>query len=171
MKNSFGKEIIPGNEAARLEAVKTYTFLKGLSDHYFDKFATIIASTFNTPIALISLVEEEEVCFPGNHGMKDTHNVSRGISLCSLGILDKNITVFKDALEEPCLLTNPLVAGQFGLRFYAAAPLLTDEGLAIGTVCIVDKEPREFTRSEETLLKEFATTAMKELVSRRELIQ
>ena len=171
MHNTFGKDIIPPQEAGRLKALQHFTILKDLPETYFDNFARIIAATFDTPIALVSFVGEEDVSFPGNYGMKDTQKVSRGISLCSLGILDENVTVFKNAIKEPCLLANPLVAGEFGLRFYAAAPLVTKEGFAIGTVCIVDKESRKFTAQEEGMLKEFASTAMAELEKRSELLK
>lgn len=171
MQNTFDKDIIPPNEADRLKALEPFTLLRDLPETYFDNFARIIAATFDTPIALVSLVGEEDVSFPGNYGMKGTEKVSRGISLCSLGILDENLTVFNNTLEEPCLLTNPLVAGEFGLRFYAAAPLITNDGFTIGTVCVVDKEPREFTTQEEGMLKDFASTAMGELERRRELLK
>jgi GAF domain-containing protein len=58
---------------------------------------------------------------------------------------------------------NPLVTGEFGLRFYAGAPILTDDGLAVGTVCIVDKQPREFSESDEVLLQYFARIAIQEI--------
>ena len=141
MQNSFGKNIIPNNESERLKALSRYKLLRDLPNSYFANFARIIASTFNTPIALVSLVDEEEVSFPGNYGMEDTQRVPRGVSLCSLAVLEENPTVFEDALQESCLLSNPLVAGSFGLRFYAAAPITTSDGHAIGTVCVVDKEP------------------------------
>ena len=166
MENTFGKNIIPGNEKERLKALHRYKLLDSLPEGYFTNLAYIIAQAFNTPIALVSLVDAEQVLFPGNVGMPNTQQVSRGVSLCSLAVLEKEPTIFNDALKEPCLLANPLVSGNFGLRFYAGAPMLTDDGYAIGTVCIVDKEPRSFSEKEKEMLQLFARTAMEELEAR-----
>jgi len=83
--------------------------------------------------------------------------------LCTLAILNNGLTIIPDALAEPCLLSNPLVAGSFGLRFYAAAPLKTDDGYNLGSVCIVDKEPREFNLADKVMLEHLAESVMKEL--------
>ena len=170
-KNTFGKNIIPENEEERLKALYRYKLLKNLPEGYFSNLAHIIARVFNTPIALVSLVDKEEVVFKGNVGMEGTDKVPRGQSLCSLAILDPEPTVFVDSLNEPCLLANPLVTGEFGLRFYAGAPIVTDDGFAIGTVCVVDKEPRTFSEKEEEMLKSFAKTAMSELKTRLKMLQ
>jgi GAF domain-containing protein len=140
--------------------------LDGYPDKYFNEQAFIIARTFNTPIALISLVGSEHVEFKGNFGMDGINTVPRGESLCSLAILDTQPTIFKDATQEPCLLNNPLVAGDFGLRFYAGVPLSTKQGIIIGTVCVVDKEPRDFSENETELLSRFANNVMQELEDR-----
>lgn len=170
MTNTFGKEIIPENEVERLKAMYEYTQLDTLPDSYFNNLAYLVAQTFHTPIALISLVEQEVVFFKGNVGLEGTLKVDRGSSLCALAILEKDVTVFSDALEEPCLLTNPLVRGKFGLRFYAGAPLITPEGYHIGTVCVIDKKPREFSPRDRDILKRFSWVVMHELEMRKELI-
>lgn len=163
MKNYFTKEIIPENDGERLKALSRYEMIERLPQGYFAKLSRIIATTFHTPIALISLVHKYDVQFIGNYGMEDTERVSRGISLCSLAILDDHPTVFDDATKEPCLLANPLVIGEFGLRFYAGAPIITHDGFAIGTACIVDKEPRTLSEAEQKVLQDFATMAMQEI--------
>ena len=166
MNNTFGKSIIPDNEELRLKALEYFNILNDLPDRYFTNLAHIIAAAFDTPIALISLVGEGTVFFKGNVGMEEVKKVDRGVSLCSLSILDSEPTIFNDALQHPCLLSNPLVAGEFGLRFYAGAPITTKEGFNIGTVCVVDKEPREFTQNERELLVHFAANAMEEIEMR-----
>src|SRR5688572_26766717 len=170
MENTFGKNLIPANEEARLKALARYKLLKNLPENYFNNMANIMAKTFDTPIALVSLVDKDEVLFPGNVGMVDTKQAPRNISLCSLAILDEQPTIFENALLEPCLLANPLVAGEFGLRFYAGAPIITEDGFPIGTVCLVDKEPRTFTEIEQQMLEGFARTAMQELDFRLNLL-
>ncbi|HUR10558.1 MAG TPA: GAF domain-containing protein [Flavitalea sp.] len=169
MKKFFGKNIIPWNEALRLDALYYYDLLNDLPDRYFANLAHIIAITFNTPIALVTLVGKNSVLYKGNAGMEGTNEADRGISLCSLAILEAEPTVFEDALKEPCLLTNPLVAGSFGLRFYAGAPITTPAGYNIGTVCIVDKKPRLFSENESEILTRFAASAMYEIEMRKSI--
>ncbi|RDC65024.1 GAF domain-containing protein [Adhaeribacter pallidiroseus] len=95
--------------------------------------------------------------------MTDVTEVERGVSLCSLSILNYDLTIFPDATKEPCLLANPLVAGDFGLRFYAAAPLTTPDGYNLGSVCLVDKAPRNFNAVDADMLTHLAELVMKEL--------
>jgi len=170
MKNYFNKNIIPANEHERLQALHRYRLIESIPEGHFNRLANIIARTFAVPIALVSIVEQKEVRFPGNVGMSDTKSVSRGLSLCSLAILDDAPTIFNDALKEPCLLANPLITGEFGLRFYAGAPIRTSDDFAIGTVCIVDKRPREFSDLDRQLLTYFAHIAMQEIELRFEMI-
>ena len=170
MENFFNKPIIPVDEPERLQAIQRYRLIESIPIGYFNRLANIVARTFGVPIALVSIVEKSVVQFPGNFGMPDTEKVSRGMSLCSLAVLDDCPTVFKDALKEPCLLTNPLVTGGFGLRFYAGSPILTSDNFAIGTVCVVDKQPRDFSDLDKQLLQYFAHLAMQEIEMRFALI-
>lgn len=169
MVNTFNKDIVPSNDRQRLAALDYFEILNELPDRYFSNLAQIIALAFNSEIALVSLVGEKDVFFKGNFGMEGTDKLGRGESLCSLAILNPEPTIFGDALKEPCLLSNPLVIGEFGLRFYAGAPIITRGGFSIGTVCIVGKEPREFSQQEKNLLILFAKNAMIELESRVEI--
>lgn len=169
MENSFGISIIPPNESSRLASLHSYQILDSKPEAFFDNLAHIVARCFNVPIALISLVDEERVFFKANVGMPGVLNVSRGFSLCSLAILQPTPIVFNNALNEPCLLANPLVAGEFGLRFYAGAPIVTPDGYNIGTVCVVDKEARNFNPTDTLLLAEFAQSVMKE-IERKKLL-
>lgn len=166
MVNSFNKPIIPHNDKDRLNALQSFRILDSKQEFYFDNLAQIIARVFNVPIALISLVDENRVFFKANAGMSDFQNVPRGISLCSLAILENQPLIFTDALEDPCLLANPLVAGEFGLRFYAGSPLTTPDGFNIGTVCVIDKQPRNFSKEEENLLTKFAEITMQAILER-----
>jgi GAF domain-containing protein len=169
MKNHFiGKNLIPENEPERLKIVERYLTI--IPEGYFVNLANIMARTFNVPIALISFVDKTQVSFPGNYGMEEVKVVPRGLSLCSLAILEETPTVFEDALKEPCLLANPLITGSFGLRFYAGAPILTHDGYAIGTACIVDKEPRAFSSEDISMLEYFAKVAMQEVQIRDQML-
>ena len=163
MKNTFGISIIPQNENERLKALQNLQILESDVQSVFDNIAHIMAETFDVPIALISFVDNKQVFFKGNAGMAGIESKSRGISLCSLAILNDGVTVFEDALKEKCLLHNPLVSGEFGLKFYAGAPLTTKEGYNIGTVCIIDKESRNFSEKKKQLLQRFANMVMHEI--------
>ncbi|HVG42093.1 MAG TPA: GAF domain-containing protein [Chitinophagaceae bacterium] len=171
MENTFGKPIIPDDDEKRVQALNSYNILHTLPEGFFNNLANIVAQCFDTPIALISLVDKEEVFFKANVGMSGTDYVKRGVSLCSLAILDTEPTIFEDTLKEPCLLANPLVAGEFGLRFYAGAPITTPDGYNIGTICVVDKQPRTFTELDQDLLRRFAVSVMEAIINRKQNMQ
>ncbi len=163
MINTFGIPIIPENDDKRIEALHHYKIIEADVHESFDNIAHIMAAFFDVPIALVSLVDKEEVIFKGNVGMHGVAKNSRGISLCALAVLNDDVIVFENAPKEPCLISNPLVAGSFGLKFYAGAPLTTKEGYHIGTVCIVDKKPRSFSPSQMQQLKRFSKMVMNEI--------
>lgn len=163
MLNTFGKEIIPANEQERLAALARYEILDSPPEGAFNKIAALAQVVFAVPIALIALIDSKRVFFKANIGMEGTTQVHRGISLCSLAILQEEVTVFENASEDPCLLHNPLVAGSFGLRFYAGAPIITHDGYRVGTVCILDHKPRKFPKEQRNILKQMADLVMNEL--------
>lgn len=155
--------IIPLNDKARVKKLQEYNILDTNSEGSFKHIASLAAHIFKVPIALVSFVDANRVWYKANVGMPGTVEVDRGISLCSLAILNEEVTVFPDATKEPCLQNNPLVVGNFGLRFYAGAPIKTEDGYKIGSVCIVDKKPRELPDADEKMLSHLASLAMKEL--------
>lgn len=163
MKNTFGISIIPQNENEKLKASHNLQILKSDIQGIFDNIAHIIAETFEVPIALISFIDNEQVFFKGNIGTAGINAKSQGINLCSIAVLNDGTTVFKDVLKEKCLITNPLVAEKFGLKFYASSPLVTKDGSNIGSICIVDQELRNFPENKKQLLQRFATMIMDEI--------
>ena len=171
MKNTFTLPIIPDDDGKRLENLYSYQLLDTPFEETFDNITELTRSIFNTPIALISLVDKERVWFKSNVGMEDKREASRGTSLCALAILNDEVTVFEDALKEPCLLKNPLVVGSFGLKFYAGAPLVSERGYNIGSICIVDKKPRAFDQEERTNLKRIAHIVMDKMEARKALLE
>jgi CheY-like chemotaxis protein len=169
--NTFAIPIIPPDEDQRLKAVKKYNILDTDPEQSFNTIVEDAARFFNVPIALVSIVDEERVFFKANVGMEGVNNVDRGMSLCSLAILKDELTYFNDASEDPCLLANPIVHGPFGLRFYAGAPIIDADGFHIGTVCVVDKNPREFTDEDKNKLSQFALLAMQKIEERLKLLK
>lgn len=171
IENTFGMNIIPENDAERLVALNRYRIMDTPSESSFDNIAKLCTQIFNVPISLISLVDAERVFFKANVGMGKAKEANRGKSLCSLAVLHPEVTVFEDALKEPCLMANPNVAGDFGLRFYAGAPLVTHDGFMIGTLCIIDKQPRLFSDKESQILAGMATAIMDQVELRLSAIE
>jgi len=163
MDNTFGINIIPDNDKERIAALKRYKILDTPPEGTFDNVARLATQIFKVPISLISLVDAENVYFKANVGMGNARSTSRGVSLCSLGVLKPEVTVFEDAPTEPCLLTNPNVAGSFGLKFYAGAPIITHDGFLIGTLCIINKMPRRFDDEQRQILQSLAKIVMDEI--------
>ncbi|QNF32612.1 GAF domain-containing protein [Adhaeribacter swui] len=164
MNRTFDQPLIPANESERLRALRRITSTNQYQENgTFKHVAAMAARMFEVPIALVNLVEEHQVITMAGVGQAVGTEVPREISLCSLSILDDQVTFFKDAKNEPCLLANPMVHGEFGLQFYAAAPLKTKLGINIGALCIVDKTPRTFSEIDQRILENLATIVMDEL--------
>ena len=155
---------IPENEEQRLAKLRSLDILDTHQEEGpFKYIASMAARMFNAPIALVNLVDSDSVHTKASSGQDNPAPVPRGTSLCSLAILREDVTVFENALKEPCLLANPMVTGEFGLRFYAAAPLITKDGYNIGALCIVDQEPREFSDIDQRILENLASVIMEEI--------
>jgi len=162
MKNTFATEIILPNEQERIDALRRYRILGTYAEISFKNIAKLVAEIFKSSIAMISLVDGEEVYFGSNVGM-DTNIGPRGESFCSLTVLKPEVNVIENALEDPIVANNPLVCGDFGLRFYAGAPLITHDGFLIGTVCLVDKQPRKFNDHDKAILEGMANLVMEQI--------
>lgn len=160
MDNTFGINIIPENDQERIDAVKNYNIVDGIPEVIFDPVVNLASQIFNVPIAVISIVDADNVYAKAGVGLGKVRNAARGTSLCSITILEEGVTVFENTTIEPCLLVNPWVAGEFGLRFYAGAPLTTPQGLRIGTVCLLDTKTRPFSEKDKSILENLATVVM-----------
>lgn len=153
MENTFGKDIIPQNEQERLDNLKKYKILYTQSEPIFDQLAAMAATMLNMPLAMINFVDKDKVWTKSNQEGEAGNDIERGTSLCSLAILKDEITIFEDTLSEPCLISNPIIAGESGFRFYAAVPIATAEGFNIGVVCVLDKKPRTFSADDRKKLE------------------
>lgn len=152
----------PANEEGRIEELKRYNILDTPPDGSFDRITRLAATLFDVPIALISLVDTDRIWFKSAYGLT-VNQINRDPGLCASAILSNDVYVIGDACKDPRSLTNPLVAGEFGLRFYAAAPLQTEAQHNLGTLCIIDKNPRILTEKEQKLLKELSEIVMDEM--------
>jgi len=161
------------HESARLAALRSYDILDTPPDGTFDRVTALAARIFNTPIALVSPVDEDRIWFKSRHGL-DTDEIPRDPGLCASAIFSPDTYVIRDALSDPRALANPLVAGEFGLRFYAAAPLVTHDGHRLGTLNVIDFEPRDFTEEDERTLAELTGAVMDQMelrISSRKAVQ
>ncbi|QNP53831.1 GAF domain-containing protein [Hymenobacter qilianensis] len=163
--------LIPNNDQQRLMALAPYLILGTTPDAVFDEVVRLTAKLFNTPIALVSLVEEGSVWFKANFGLDGAERVARNESVCSVAILQGETTMYEDLLLEPCHLTDPGVAEALQLRFYAGHPLFTADGQAIGALCVIDRQPRALSFAEQTRLQALAAVVMKMLDLRLALKQ
>jgi GAF domain-containing protein len=156
---------MPVNEHERINALKKYRLLDTPPDGSFERLTQLAATLFNVPIAIISLVDSDRIWFKSHYGLPISQ-IDREPGLCASAILSNNTYVVEDAKKDPRTLANPLVAGDFGLRFYAAAPLQTEENYNLGTLCIIDKQPRTFTKEQQSVLKQLAAIVMDEMEMR-----
>ena len=137
-------------EAARLAALRRYDILDTPPDGAFDRITALAADLFSVPIAIVSLVDHDRIWFKSRHGLPpEVEQIGRDPGLCASAILQIEPWVLADARGDPRSLANPLVAGAFGLRFYAGAPLRTHDGFGLGTLCVIDREPRPATTARE----------------------
>lgn len=158
--------IIPENDSRRLEKLYEYQILDTHSEDSFDKIALLAAQIFNTTSAFISFVDRDRVFFKSNLSLLPETQIRRKDSLCTLAILNANVTVFNDTHTSPDLMDSPYVAPEDGIRFYAAAPLRTPEGYMVGAICVMDTEPREVTDSQVDMLKTLAKIVIDKLENR-----
>jgi formate hydrogenlyase transcriptional activator len=145
-----------------LEALQRYSILDTPPDGAFDHLTAVAASLFRVPIAVVSLVDHDRIWFKSHHGL-DACETGRDAGLCASAIFSPEVYHVRDALHDRRTLANPLVAGELGLRFYAAAPLRTHDGFNLGTFCIIDRKPRELDPPEAEMLKRLAALVMEQM--------
>lgn len=163
MVEILSKNIIPVNDAERLEALVKYEILYTSAEEAFDNITKMIAQVFAAPMAFISLVDKDDVFYKSQVGPFGKDQVARADSLCSLTILNTEPLVIEDASGEACFKDNPYVSVEGGIKFYAGAPLITKEGYNIGTACIVDTKQRKFSEEQKQLLVRFSKLVMHEI--------
>lgn len=145
--------IVSPNETERLAAVRRYEILDTPADGTFDRITALAADLFDVPIALVTIVDEDRIWFKSRAGLDDLQQVPREPGLCASAILQDRPYIVEEARRDPRTLANPLVSGQFGLQFYAASPLRTSDGYRLGTLCIIDREPRMFSPKQAHVLE------------------
>lgn len=159
---------LPKNEKQRLEALKRHNILDTPPDGSFDRITKLAATIFDVPISIISMVDTDRIWFKSHYGL-DVNQINRDPGLCASAILNDDAYVVENAKEDPRTLANPLVAGEFGLKFYAAVPLQTSDNYNLGTLCVIDREPRKVTDKELEQLKQLAGLVVEEMEMRLQI--
>lgn len=153
------------NEHERL-AVMQHLGLAEARRHSFDEVAKRVAEAFGAPIALVSMITTDQQLMPGAQGLPPDLNASRELpreeSVCGHVVATDEVVVSEDVTKDPRFTNNPLILEK-GIRFYAGAPLRTSTGLVLGSLCVIDMEPREFSDEERVRLQNMADDLMAEL--------
>jgi len=160
------KANIPSHEATRLEALKQYEILDTSPEQAYDDLTALAAFICNVPVALISLVDSDRQWFKSKVGL-DIAETSRNVSFCAHAILNESIMVVNDALLDDRFRDNPLVTCEPKFRFYAGIPLRTRDNPPIGTLCVLDYQPRELSEHQIETLKALARQVVAQLELKR----
>lgn len=153
-------------EAARLEALRQYNILDTPAEQAYDDFTLLASSICQAPISLISLIDAERQWFKSKIGL-DVSQSTRDIAFCGHIILSDRTLIIKDTLHDERFCYNPLVTSAPYIRFYAGAPLITPAGYILGSLCVIDRQPRELSSSQKMALEALARQVVTQLELRR----
>jgi hypothetical protein len=157
---------IPRNESKRLKVLWQYEVLDTVPEEVFDDLTELAARICEAPIALISLVDEKRQWFKSKVGVS-VSETSRDLSFCAYAITQSDLFIVPDATRDQRFANNPLVTSDPKIRFYAGAPLITPDGHALGTLCVIDKVPRELRLEQKQALRILARHVVSQLELRR----
>jgi len=153
--------MFPNDERRRLSALRLYRILDTATEKAFDDFTRLAASICETPISLVSLLDENRKWFKSNHGLT-VHETPRAHA-----ISQSDIMVVEDATKDERFFNNPLVVGEPEIRFYAGAPLEVENGCRLGTLCVIDRKPRVLSEAQLSALAVLRDAVVTQLKLRR----
>jgi GAF domain-containing protein len=157
---------IPKNETKRLKVLWQYDVLDTVPEAVFDDLTELAARICEAPIALITLVDKSRQWFKSKVGVT-LNETSRDISFCAHAITQADLFIVPDATLDERFANSPLVTSDPKIRFYAGAPLITPDGYALGTLCVIDKVPRELRADQKQALRILARHVVTQLELRR----
>jgi len=160
---------LPDNEIDRLAALYSLDILDSAPEQDFDDIVALASNVCGTPMSLVTLIDSDRQWFKARFG-SDLIETDREISFCAHAILGRDVLVVPDATKDPRFADNPQVDCPDGVRFYAGAPLVTTEGYALGTLCVVDAEPRRLDVEQLQALRALARQATSQMELRRHAV-
>jgi len=167
----MAKAEIPHNEEGRLRALYSYDLLDHDVGPVFDDIIRIAADVCDVEISVIALIDADRQYFLSRNNMKP-RETPRVIAFCAHAILEPHMTFeIENATKDPRFKDNPLVTGEIGVRFYAAHPLTTDEGFALGGLCLIGKEPKTLSDVQRNTIRNLANIIMTLFEARKKEIE
>jgi signal transduction histidine kinase len=152
----------PNNEKARLAELAGYSIIGSKAEKDFDEIVDLASTICETPISLVSLLDEKRQWFKAKRGLT-LDETSRDVAFCSHAILEDNILVVNDATKDDRFIDNPLVTGYPNIRFYAGMPLISPNGYKMGTLCVIDNKPRELNQTQLYTLEVLSRQVVKQM--------
>ncbi len=154
---------IPSDDDQRLQALRELLILDTPPEARFDRIVHFAAAEFDMPIVLVSMVDRNRQWFKARVGL-DVCETDRESSFCGHAIVDPALFVIEDALQDERFADNPLVVGEPRIRFYAGAPLQLPSGQIVGTLCMIDRRPRELDELDRAILGSLRDLVLGELI-------
>ena len=161
---------IPHDEGQRMARLRELFVLDSKPDAVFDSIVKMASEICGTPVALISLIDDERQWFKANVGLPGIEETPRDIAFCGHAILEDTLFEVPDAMDDSRFADNPLVTGGPGIRFYAGAPLKMPGGEKVGTLCVIDRETKRLSVRQRKQLRALAAMVTEALTMRRDLI-
>lgn len=161
---------IPDDDEPRLEALRRYRILDSVPEAAFDDLTRVAAALMDTPIALVSLVDADRQWFKSRHGL-EVEQTPRDVSFCGHAVASRGMLVVPDASRDWRFADNPLVVGDPRVAFYAGAPLLTADGWVLGTLCVIDRVPRDPRDDTLDLLAALGRQVMRQIELRLTVLE
>jgi len=159
---------IPKNEAQRLAKLRSLEILDTLEEQAFDDLTFLAAQICDVPITLVSLADESRQWFKSRHGL-DATETPREYAFCGHAIHQDSLLIVEDAALDERFKDNPLVTGDPKIRFYAGAPLILEDNIRIGTLCVIDREPRVLTEKQKLSIQALSRQVVAQLKLRNKL--
>lgn len=161
---------LPNDEFARLAALRRSRALESMPDASFIWLTTLAAKICNAPMAAITLVDAEQLRFKAQVGFTAKH-APRETGFCGYSILQSGVMIVPDAVKDARFTASPLVTGELQVRFYAGAPLVTEEGHMLGALCVLDRQPRELTAIQVEALCAFSQQIVSQIELQRSQLE